>query len=120
MPFCYIQNRIKKKHLSIEIHFDQKYFLNSKCFVHSQCEYTMLKIFYLGTQCACYIHLFSRKHDFFSQHNMLCNKLLLNSATLFYKANLIFLKICRSSIFRKYIVHFFVTTVVFWRFKFSK
>lgn len=88
----------------------------------SQCEYRMLNIFYFRAQCTCYIHLFSLKHDFFLQHNMLCKKLLLNSATLLYKANLIFfLKIYRSSIFRKYIVHFFVTvtTVLFWRSNFQ-
>lgn len=85
----------------------------------SQCEYRMLNIFYFRAQCTCYIHLFSLKHDFFLQHNMLCKQLLLNSATLLYKANLIFLKIYRSSIFRKYIVHFFVTTVLFWRSNFQ-
>lgn len=85
----------------------------------SQCEYRMLNIFYFRAQCTCYIHLFSLKHNFFLQHNMLCKKLLLNSATLLYKANLIFLKIYRSSIFRKYIVHFFVTTVLFWRSNFQ-
>lgn len=121
MPFCYIQNRIKKNIFPLKFHFDKKYFLiYSKCFVHSHSVNTGCWISSISEHSALVTSIFFHLNMiFFLQHNMLCKQLLLNSATLLYKANLIFLKIYRSSIFRKYIVHFFVTTVLFWRSNFQ-
>lgn len=85
----------------------------------SQCEYRMLNIFYFRAQCTCYIHLFSLKHDFFYSTTCYVNNCYWIQQHFYIKQIWFFLKIYRSSIFRKYIVHFFVTTVLFWRSNFQ-
>lgn len=85
----------------------------------SQCEYRMLNI-YISEHSALVTSIFFHLNMiFFYSTTCYVNNCYWIQQHFYIKQIWFFLKIYRSSIFRKYIVHFFVTTVLFWRSNFQ-
>lgn len=104
----------------MKFHFDKKYFLiYSKCFVHSHSVNTGCWISSISEHSALVTSIFFHLNMVFFYSTCYVNNCYWIQQHFYIKQIWFFLKIYRSSIFRKYIVHFFVTTVLFWKSNFQ-